>query len=98
MEYLPLYTADQRRRHHVKPGLTGWAQVNGRNQNAWDETFALDLWYVHHQSIWLDIRILIRTIPAALKSKGINHPGHATREPFKGDTEQKEKENHPSES
>lgn len=97
LDYLPLYTTEQRRRHHVKPGLTGWAQVNGRNQNSWDQTFDLDLWYINHQSFWLDIWILIKTIPIALQSKGVNHPGHATREPFKGHSKQKEQKKHPSE-
>ncbi|MDM5316419.1 sugar transferase [Fictibacillus sp. b24] len=97
LEYLPLYTTNQRKRHNVKPGLTGWAQVNGRNQNSWDQTFALDLWYVHNQSLWLDIKILIKTIPIALKSKGINHPGHVTRDQFKGHKKCKDPKKHPFE-
>lgn len=85
MEYLPLYTQEQRRRHHVKPGMTGWAQVNGRNNNTWEESFTLDLYYVDHVSFLLDLKILLLTIPKAFKSEGINHPGHATRELFKGE-------------
>ncbi len=66
MEYLPLYSARQRRRHEVRPGLTGWAQVNGRNALSWEERFELDLWYVEHRSLLLDLRILLRTVGVAL--------------------------------
>ena len=73
MEYLPLYTEEQNRRHEVKPGMTGWAQVNGRNAISWDEKFRFDVWYVDNQSIWLDIRILAITFINVFLRKGINH-------------------------
>lgn len=86
MEYLPLYTPEQARRHDVRPGLTGWAQVNGRNALSWEERFALDLWYVENRSFWLDLRILFRTVGKVLASEGISHEGHATMERFRGST------------
>ncbi len=84
MEYLDRYTPEQSRRHDVKPGLTGWAQVNGRNALTWEEKFALDVWYVDHQSLWLDLKILTLTVWKTLKREGISHPGHATMEEFTG--------------
>ncbi len=85
MEYLPLYTPDQARRHEVKPGITGWAQVNGRNALSWDARFKLDVWYVDHHSFKLDMKIIFLTIWKILKREGINQPGQATMEKFKGD-------------
>lgn len=84
MEYLPLYTAEQARRHDVKPGITGWAQVNGRNAITWEEKFKLDVWYVENQSFWLDLKILFLTIVKVVKSEGINQAGQATMEKFTG--------------
>lgn len=86
-EYLPLYSAEQARRHDVLPGLTGWAQVNGRNAASWPRKFALDVWYVDHQSLFLDLRILARTIGTVLKREGINQPGRATADKFRGNGE-----------
>jgi sugar transferase EpsL len=83
-EYLPLYSQEQMRRHDVRPGITGWSQVNGRNALTWDEKFALDLWYVDNRSLRLDLRILRMTIGHVLKGEGIAHPGVATMEPFRG--------------
>ena len=84
MEYLPLYTKEQARRHEVKPGITGWAQVNGRNAISWEEKFEHDVWYVDNQSFWLDIKILFLTVLKVFKSEGINQDGQATIEKFKG--------------
>jgi lipopolysaccharide/colanic/teichoic acid biosynthesis glycosyltransferase len=84
MEYLPLYSAEQARRHEVKPGITGWAQVNGRNALSWDEKFALDLWYVEHRSLMLDLRILLLTLWRVVRPQGVTQAGHATAEPFRG--------------
>lgn len=84
MDYLDKYSPEQARRHDVKPGLTGWAQVNGRNAINWEERFALDVWYVDHQSFWLDVRIMLRTIWQVLSGAGIAAPGHATMPPFTG--------------
>ncbi len=84
MEYLPLYTAEQMRRHDVYPGLTGWAQIKGRNALDWETRFDLDLWYVDHRSFWLDLKIILLTPWKVLLREGISHPGHATMEPFKG--------------
>jgi len=84
MAYLPRYTPEQARRHEVRPGLTGWAQVNGRNALTWPEKFRLDVWYVDHVSMWLDVRILSRTIVHVLKREGINQAGHVTAEEFTG--------------
>ncbi len=84
MEYLPLYDARQARRHEVKPGITGWAQVNGRNAISWEEKFQLDVWYVDHWSFWLDIRIIGLTIWKIMKREGINQPGRVTMEEFRG--------------
>jgi lipopolysaccharide/colanic/teichoic acid biosynthesis glycosyltransferase len=87
MEYLELYTPDQARRHEERPGITGWAQVNGRNTLGWDEKFALDVWYVDNRSIPLDLKIMLMTIPKVLGSKGIAQEGHVTMEPFQGSKE-----------
>src|SRR5690606_3261842 len=84
MEYLPLYTEEQARRHEVRPGLTGWAQVNGRNAIGWEERFALDVWYVDHRSLWLDLRILAMTVRKVFAREGISQPGHCTMERFRG--------------
>lgn len=83
-EYLPLYSAEQARRHEVRPGITGWAQVNGRNALTWEERFELDVWYVEHQSFWLDLKILWLTVLTVLRREGISQPGHATMERFRG--------------
>ena len=84
VEYLPLYNDIQRRRHDVKPGITGWAQVNGRNAISWEEKFKLDVWYVDNQSFWLDMKIIWLTIRKVLVREGINQDGQATMEPFRG--------------
>jgi len=83
-DYLPRYTEFQRRRHEVKPGITGWAQVNGRNALSWEEKFELDVWYVEHQSLWLDLRILWRTVWQVLQGRGLAHPGYTTMPWFEG--------------
>ena len=84
MQYLPLYSQEQARRHDVKPGLTGWAQINGRNAISWDERFLLDVWYVDHQCFWLDLRILLLTIWKVLRREGVTAAGEATMPPFAG--------------
>ncbi|ENQ3078080.1 sugar transferase [Bacillus sp. WLY-B-L8] len=84
MEYLPLYTSEQAKRHHVKPGITGWAQVNGRNAITWEEKFELDVWYVNNQSFLIDMKILFLTLIKVFKSEGINQDGHVTMERFRG--------------
>ena len=84
IKYLGLYTAEQARRHEIKPGITGWAQINGRNAITWEGKFKLDVWYVDHISFWLDVKIIALTLLALLKRKGINQPGQATMEEFKG--------------
>lgn len=84
MEYLPLYSAEQARRHHVRPGITGWAQVNGRNLISWEEKFDLDVWYVDHRSLLLDLKILCRTLAKVLAAEGITQTGSATAERFRG--------------
>ncbi len=84
IEYLPRYTVEQARRHEVRPGITGWAQVNGRNALSWEQKFALDVWYVNHCSLWIDLRILWLTAVGVLKRKGISAEGHATMPPFTG--------------
>ncbi len=85
MEYLPLYSTEQARRHEVRPGITGWAQVNGRNAISWADKFALDVWYVDHRSLWLDVRILWLTVRKVLVRDGINAAGEATMPRFEGD-------------
>ncbi|MDW8107132.1 MAG: sugar transferase [Armatimonadota bacterium] len=89
MEYLDRYTPEQARRHEVKPGITGWAQIHGRNALSWEEKFKLDVWYVDHWSLWLDFKILWHTLWVVLKREGINQPGQATVEYFKGTEEAK---------
>lgn len=84
MEYLPLYTAEQARRHDVRPGITGWAQVNGRNALSWEEKFKLDVWYVDNQSIWLDMKIIALTVAKVLSRSGIAADGEATMPRFTG--------------
>ena len=84
VKYLPLYTDFQKRRHEVKPGITGWAQVNGRNAISWEEKFKLDIWYVEHQSFGVDIKIFFKTIGKIIKSEGINTQGEATTTAFRG--------------
>lgn len=85
VEYLPLYSKKQSRRHEVKPGITGWAQVNGRNNISWDKKFELDVWYVDNQSIYLDIRILCMTIKKVVVRDGISQKNHVSVDKFKGD-------------
>jgi len=82
--YLPLYNQEQARRHDVLPGITGWAQIHGRNAVSWQEKFSLDIWYVDHWSLWLDIKILFSTIIKVMRREGISQPGQATAELFKG--------------
>jgi sugar transferase EpsL len=84
MEYLKQYTPEQARRHEVKPGITGWAQIHGRNAITWEEKFKLDCWYVDNWSLWLDIKIILITIWKIIKREGISYPGHVTMERFKG--------------
>jgi lipopolysaccharide/colanic/teichoic acid biosynthesis glycosyltransferase len=84
VEYLPLYTPEQARRHEVRPGITGWAQVNGRNAISWEDKFALDVWYVDNQSLWLDIKILWMTLRKVLVRDGISAAGNATMPKFTG--------------
>ena len=84
MEYLPLYTPEQARRHEVMPGITGWAQVNGRNAITWEEKFKHDVWYVDHRSFLLDLKILWLTLPKVMRTEGINQEGRATAEKFRG--------------
>ncbi len=88
VEYLPRYTPEQARRHEVLPGITGWAQINGRNALTWEEKFRLDVWYVDHWSFWLDVKILALTLWKVLRREGINAPGSETAEPFMGSPEQ----------
>jgi sugar transferase EpsL len=88
MQYLPRYSQEQARRHEVLPGITGWAQVNGRNALTWQDKFRLDVWYVDHWSLGLDVRILLLTIWKAISREGINQPGHATAEEFMGNEEE----------
>lgn len=85
-EYLPLYTPRQARRHEVRPGITGWAQVNGRNSLSWEEKFELDVWYVDHLSTWLDLKIIALTVWKTLSRDGISQQGHATMPDFTGPT------------
>ena len=89
LEYLTLYSTQQARRHEVKPGITGWAQVNGRNAITWGEKFDLDVWYVDNQSIWLDIKILWLTVKKVIMRDGINQVGQSTMENFKGNDNEK---------
>lgn len=84
MEYLPLYSPEQARRHEVRPGVTGWAQVNGRNAISWEEKFALDVWYVDNRSLWLDLKIIWLTLRKVIKRDGISAVGEATMSKFMG--------------
>ncbi|OOF21169.1 sugar transferase [Salinivibrio sp. IB872] len=84
MQYLPLYSKEQARRHNVRPGITGWAQVNGRNAISWEEKFKLDVWYVDNHSLWLDIKILFLTIKKVIAKDGISAQDHVTAAPFEG--------------
>ena len=84
VEYLPLYSKEQARRHEVKPGITGWAQINGRNDISWEEKFKLDIWYVDNRSFWLDLKILWFTLFKILKCEGVNKKGYVTTSKFKG--------------
>lgn len=87
MEYLPLYSPEQNRRHDVWPGMTGWAQVNGRNAISWEDKFKFDVWYIENWSLWLDIKILWITFIKVFKREGISQEGHPTMEPFRGNTD-----------
>lgn len=89
MEYLPLYNAEQAKRHNVRPGMTGHAQVNGRNAISWEEKFRLDAWYVEHQSLWLDFKIMLKTVKKVLAKDDIHAEGEATMSKFTGAPEQK---------
>ncbi|WP_318484219.1 sugar transferase [Photobacterium leiognathi] len=84
MQYLPLYSKEQARRHDVRPGVTGWAQINGRNAISWEEKFALDVWYVDNRTLWLDIKILFVTVKKVFVKEGISADGHVTIDTFKG--------------
>jgi lipopolysaccharide/colanic/teichoic acid biosynthesis glycosyltransferase len=86
MEYLPLYSPEQMRRHEVRPGLTGWAQVNGRNAITWEEKFRLDIWYIDHRNVWLDLKIIALTFMAVVRRQGINAVGETTMPKFTGPT------------
>ncbi len=83
-EYLPLYSETQARRHEMRPGITGWAQINGRNAISWEQKFKLDVWYVDNQNLWLDIKIIAKTIFIVIKSDGVSAEGEATMPKFKG--------------
>lgn len=84
MDYLPLYTTEQARRHEVRPGVTGWAQINGRNAISWEDKFALDVWYVDHHNFWLDLKILVLTVAYILRRDGISAAGSSTAEKYRG--------------
>ncbi len=84
IEYLPLYSENQMRRHNLKPGITGWAQINGRNSISWEKKFELDVWYVDNQSFWLDIKIIFLTIWKVIKREGVSHKQYSTMPKFKG--------------
>lgn len=88
MQYLPLYSPEQSRRHEVRPGVTGWAQINGRNAISWEEKFKLDVWYVDNRSFWLDIKILLLTVKKVFVKEGISADGHVTIAPFTGQEQQ----------
>ncbi len=87
MQYLDRYSAEQFRRHDARPGITGWAQIHGRNAISWDQKFALDVWYVDHQSLALDLEILLKTAAKVVQREGISHPGQATMAEFMGNEE-----------
>jgi lipopolysaccharide/colanic/teichoic acid biosynthesis glycosyltransferase len=84
VQYLPLYSAEQRRRHEVRPGITGWAQCHGRNEISWKQKFEYDVWYVDHVSLLTDMKVIYFTIKTVLTRSGISHEGNATMEPFNG--------------
>ncbi|CAK2050163.1 Uncharacterized sugar transferase EpsL [Vibrio crassostreae] len=88
VQYLPLYNEEQARRHDVRPGITGWAQINGRNAISWEDKFELDVWYVDNRSLWLDIKILFLTVKKVFVKEGISADGHVTIEPFAGSQNQ----------
>ncbi|MFB2674382.1 sugar transferase [Shewanella xiamenensis] len=88
MQYLPLYSPEQARRHEVRPGVTGWAQINGRNAISWEEKFKLDVWYVDNHSFWLDFKILLLTVKKVFVKEGISADGHVTIAPFTGQKQQ----------
>ncbi|KOY31187.1 sugar transferase [Vibrio parahaemolyticus] len=90
MQYLPLYSKEQARRHEVRPGVTGWAQINGRNAISWEDKFKLDVWYVDNRNLWLDIKILFLTVKKVFVKEGISADGHVTIEPFTGQSKQGE--------
>lgn len=87
MDYLPLYSPEQARRHEVRPGVTGWAQVNGRNAISWPDKFALDVWYVDNRSLWLDVRIIGMTLATVMKRRGVNKDNYATVDFFRGNND-----------
>ncbi|EJL6986188.1 sugar transferase [Vibrio cholerae] len=89
MQYLPLYSKEQARRHEVRPGITGWAQINGRNAISWEEKFKLDVWYVDNPSFWLDIKILVLTVKKVFVKEGISAEDHVTMPEFKGNNSEK---------
>lgn len=89
MEYLPLYSQEEYRRHEVRPGVTGWAQINGRNALSWDEKFKLDIWYVDNRSLWLDLKVILLTLKKVVVKDGISADGHATMPHFKGSSSEK---------
>lgn len=89
MEYLPLYNSEQAKRHHVRPGITGYAQVNGRNAISWEKKFELDTWYVENQSLWLDFKIMLKTVKKVIAKDDISAEGEATMTKFTGTPEQK---------
>ena len=84
VDYLPLYSKDQARRHEVRPGLTGWAQVNGRNALSWEEKFRLDVWYVNHRTFWLDVKVIALTVGCVFRRQGISARGEASMPRFEG--------------
>ena len=86
MQYLDRYTTEQQRRHNAKPGITGWAQVNGRNDLTWEEKFALDLWYIDHQSLCLDLKIILLTVKKVFIQEGVDKPGHVGMDEFMGNS------------
>ena len=91
MEYLPLYTREQARRHEVRPGVTGWAQINGRNALSWEDKFKLDVWYADNQSLWLDLKILLLTVKKVFVREGISGAGEVTMSKFAGSSVEGEK-------
>ncbi|OCH74507.1 sugar transferase [Vibrio breoganii] len=88
MQYLPLYNEEQAKRHNVRPGVTGWAQINGRNAISWEEKFKLDVWYVENRTFWLDVKILFLTVKKVFVKEGISADDHVTIEPFKGNADE----------